>query len=159
MRDEYTNPENGIAAELMHAHRRLLQYSTQAMDAMNIGVGQVIILKLLKEKGTMTQRQIADESRVTPATVCGTLKRMERAGLIYREADLKDARVSCVTLTKEGAALCDEAIQAMQETSADMLAGFSDEECVQLYGLLKRMSANLLSAMERNEEVFEDENR
>lgn len=159
MRDKYTNPENGIAAELMHAHRRLLQYSTQVMEAMNIGVGQVIILKLLKEKGTMTQRQIADESRVTPATICGTLKRMERAGLIHRKPDQRDARVSRVTLTEEGAALCDRAIQAMQETGENMLNGFSEAESKQLHSLLLRVSGNLLTAMERNNEVLTDEDR
>ena len=39
---------------------------------------------MLSDHGEMAQRRLAEEIRVTPATVCGTLKRMERAGLIER---------------------------------------------------------------------------
>ena len=73
--------ENGIAFEVMHIYRRMLQRGSQAMERMNIGVGQVPILGLLSENGTMTQRQIAEKIRVTPATICGTMKRMEKAPL------------------------------------------------------------------------------
>ena len=54
------------------------------MESLNVGFGQAAILKVLSDHGEMAQRRLAEEIRVTPATVCGTLKRMERAGLIDR---------------------------------------------------------------------------
>lgn len=144
--------QNGIAFEVMHIYRRMLQRGSQAMERMNIGVGQVPILGLLSANGTMTQRQIAEEIRVTPATICGTMKRMEKAGLIRREANEKDGRVNCISLTEEGRARMTEAKAAIDQSHAEMLAGFSEEELRMLHGFVKRMGENLMRAVEMTEE-------
>ena len=73
-----------IATEIVHISRRLMQRTARAMESLNVGFGQAAILKVLSDHGEMAQRRLAEEIRVTPATVCGTLKRMERAGLIER---------------------------------------------------------------------------
>ena len=144
--------ENGIANEIMHIYRRLLQRGTQAMERMNIGVGQVPILKLLSDNGTMTQRQIAEEIRVTPATICGTIKRMERAGLICRSADQLDGRVTCISLTGEGRQRTAQALEAIENAHRQMLSGFSDEELKTLSNFVLRMGENLVRAVETAEE-------
>ena len=151
--------KNNIAGEIMHVYRRLLQRSARTMESMNIGVGQVPILKLLTENGTMTQRQIADEIRVTPATICGTIKRMERASLIQRAAAETDGRVTCISLTDAGKNLADRAFNAFAQAHEDMLRGFSDEERVQLAEFVRRMGENLTQAVEQAEEELLDENR
>ena len=81
-----------IATEIVHISRRLMQRTARAMESLNVGFGQAAILKVLSDHGEMAQRRLAEEIRVTPATVCGTLKRMERAGLIERSAAEGDAR-------------------------------------------------------------------
>lgn len=144
--------ENGIAFEVMHIYRRMLQRGSQAMERMNIGVGQVPILGLLGENGTMTQRQIAEEIRVTPATICGTMKRMEKAGLIRREPNANDGRVNCISLTDEGRARMTEAKAAIDQSHSEMLAGFSQEELQMMYGFVKRMGENLMRAVDTAEE-------
>ena len=144
--------ENSIAFEVMHIYRRMLQRGSQAMERMNIGVGQVPILGLLGENGTMTQRQIAEEIRVTPATICGTMKRMEKAGLIRREPNANDGRVNCISLTDEGRARMTEAKAAIDQSHSEMLAGFSQEELQMMYGFVKRMGENLMRAVDTAEE-------
>ena len=144
--------KNGIASEVMHIYRRLLQRGSQATERMNIGVGQVPILGLLGEHGTMTQRQIAEEIRVTPATICGTMKRMEKAGLIRREANEKDGRVNCISLTEEGRARMTEAKAAIDQSHSEMLAGFSQDELKVLHSFVQRMGNNLMRAVEAAEE-------
>lgn len=151
--------KSDIAIEVMHVYRRLLQRGTQMMESMNIGVGQVPILKLLSQNGVMTQRQIAEEIRVTPATICGTMKRMERAGLIRRTAAERDGRVTCISLTDEGRNLVDKAFGAFEQAHEDMLDGFSEEECRQLAEFVRRMGANLTRTIESAEEDMLDENR
>jgi len=144
-----------IATEIMHVSRRLLQRSTRVTEQLGIGAGQVPILKLLDDCGTLTQRQIAERIRVTPATICGTIKRMERAGLITRSATAKDARISCISLTEDGRVRCAQAVAAIKMPYGEMLDGFSKEECEQLAHFVQRMSANLLRAIkdeEQNEE-------
>jgi len=144
--------ENNIAFEVMHIYRRMLQRGSQAMERMNIGVGQVPILRLLSENGTMTQRQIAEETRVTPATICGTMKRMEKAGLIRRESNAKDGRVNCISLTEEGRERMTQAKAAIDQSHAEMLSGFSEEELRTLLGFVSRMGENLTRVADVPEE-------
>lgn len=144
--------ENGIAEEIMHVSRRLFQHGAQMMENMNIGVGQVPILKLLSDNGTMTQRQIAEEIRVTPATICGTIKRMERAGLIRRASSERDARVTCISLTDEGSERARQALQVIQLSHKELLRGFSEEECRRLEEYVRRMGENLVRAIGTAEE-------
>ncbi len=151
MGEAHSNVElrNEIATEVMHVARRLMQRTTGAMERLNVGMGQIPILKLLQEHGTLTQRQLAEKIRVTPATICGTLKRMERAGLIRRAAAAEDARVSCVSLTDEGISCINQVSALIEEPYGEMMAGFSEEECRMMRDFAKRMSQNLLRSMGR----------
>lgn len=160
MRERNLKPkENSIADEIMHVYRRLLQRSAQIMDSMNIGMGQVAILELLSRNGTMTQRQIADEIRVTPATICGTIKRMERAGLIRRASNERDGRVTCISLTEEGRQCTAQARTGAEQAHEEMLRGFTEEERRKLMDFVGRMGENLTHAVETAEEGLTDENR
>ena len=105
-----------IATEIVHISRRLMQRTARAMESLNVSFGQAAILKVLSDHGEMAQRRLAEEIRVTPATVCGTLKRMERAGLIERSAAEGDARVSLVRLSAEGQRRFAEASSAIERT-------------------------------------------
>lgn len=154
-----TDYENDIADEIMHVSRRLLQRGARMMESMNIGVGQAPILKLLSDNGTMTQRQIAEEIRVTPATICGTIKRMERAGLIQRASTERDGRVTCISLTDEGRERTEQALAVIELSHRELLSGFSEEECRQMQGFVRRMGENLVRAIGMAEEECIDENR
>lgn len=158
MRNDYIRPEieNKIATEIMHVSRRLLQRSARAIENLKIGAGQLPILKVLSDFGTMTQRQIAEEIRVTPATICGTIKRMERSGLIRREPSTEDARVLLVSLTEEGRQKSAQALQAVELPYGEMFRGFNEEECRQVQDFVRRMGENLTRAAE---EGWTDEDR
>lgn len=143
----------------MHVSRRLLQRGAQMMENINIGVGQAPILKLLSDNEVMTQRQIAEEIRVTPATICGTIKRMERAGLIQRSSNEHDGRVTCISLTDEGRSRTEQATQIIELSHRELLRGFSEAECRQMQDFLQRMGENLVSAIGMAEEDEVDEDR
>lgn len=153
MREDRLSPEleKDIASEMMHVSRKLLRRSVQAMEALNIGVGQLPILRLLWEEGTLTQRQLAEKIRVTPATICGTVKRMEKSGLICRSASKEDARVSRVSMTEEGRLRYEQAATAMGLPYGEMLAGFTERECRQLQDFIRRMGENLGEGEEKDE--------
>ena len=145
MRNTLTETELDIAIadEIMHVSRRLLQRGTRVIDDMGIGVGQVPILKLLSIHGVMTQRQIADKIRVTPATICGTLKRMERAELIDRRQAAEDGRVIHVCLTEKGRRCSETAREALRLPYSEMLSGFTVSEREHLLNYFRRMGENL----------------
>ena len=149
--NQLSEVQGEIAMEIMHVYRKLIQYSAQRMGSMGISVGQAPILRLLKENGTMSQRQIAEETRVTPATICGTLKRMEKAGMILRTQDETDGRVICVSLTAEGDACCNRAWGEIQTAHGEMMKNFTAEECGQMRDFIRRMEENLIRGMEKEE--------
>ncbi len=150
--DRNIDYENDIANELMHISRRMVQRGARMMEDMNIGMGQAPILKLLGDNGTMTQRQIAEEIRVTPATICGTIKRMEKAGLIRRDSNAQDGRVTCISLTDEGRERNKQASRIIEMSHHELLSGFSQEECALLLDFARRMGDNLVKALEKAEE-------
>lgn len=153
------NFEDSIASEIMHISRRLFQSGQKAMENLNIGVGQLPILRLLCFYEKMTQRQLAEKIRVTPATVCGTVKRMERAGLVRRTAAEEDGRIWYVSATEEGRNCCKRAMQAIDGCYSQMLEGFSEEECRCLRDFAYRIGENLRKSLEDANEVEENENR
>ncbi len=142
------NPCVAIGRALIHTSRRRFQLCDLLLERLGIGAGQMPVLGELDHHKQMTQRELAEHTHVTAATISGTLKRMERAGLVQRSDDESDARVSIVRLTKKGMDCSNEAVQLFIRTDTDMLAGFSEEEMAQLLGYLRRMYENVSRSLE-----------
>ena len=142
------NPRVAVGRALLHTGRRRFQLSELRLEALGIGPGQMPVLGALNRRRKMTQRELAEHTHVTAATMSGTLKRMERAGLIKRSEDESDARVSIVELTEKGQNCSDEATRLFVETDEDMLQGFTEEELSVLLGFLNRMHENVCKSLE-----------
>ncbi|MBQ8859271.1 MAG: MarR family transcriptional regulator [Clostridia bacterium] len=115
---------------------------------------RLVLLALLRaEHATparrgISQREIADETRLKPPTVSGILREMEAEGLVIRETNESDARTARVSLTEAGRA-ANESIRArLQAADEAVMAGFSEAERETLGRLLLRMRNNLLSKKE-----------
>ena len=156
MRKELEFRDRGmeIAVEMTRVSRQHFQQCARVLESLGIGVGQVPVLSLLMQNGAMPQRELAQEIHVTPATMSGTLKRMERDGLVTRSADPRDARVTQVRLSEKGRQLCNQALEYFCGSSSVLIKGFSKEETETLYGFICRMCRNLedaASALEDND--------
>ena len=145
-----------IGRTLGRVNRNRFQLCEVMLERMGIGPGQVPILGELRFHEEMTQRQLAEHTHVTAATISGTLKRMERAGLVYRTDDEKDARISIVRLTEEGLERGAQASELFTQTDYDMLEGFSEQECEELLKYLERMRDNISRAQEALAEAPEN---
>ena len=77
---------------------------------------------------------------------------MERAGLVVRTDDEKDARVSIVSLTDEGRRISREASRLFMCADEKMLEGFTDDECRIIVDYLIRMRENLIASIANSEE-------
>lgn len=135
-----------VCAKLRWTMRRHHQRCGALMEQIGIGRGQMPVLLELHCHGPMTQRELAERTHVTPATISGTLKRMERAGIVCRSSSSEDARISIVSLSKLGMARMDEAHGKFMQTDFEMLRGISSEECAQMEVLLDRMLENMGAA-------------
>lgn len=130
-------------------YRRRFQLSEILLEQIGVGPGQVPILSQLSYHGELTQRELAEHTHVTAATISGTLKRMEKAGIVYRTDDNRDARVSIVRLTDKGKVVAEKARQQFIAADKEMLKGFTDAECEMLVDCLERMRENIAEALKR----------
>lgn len=132
-----------LIRQMLWLARQHSQLNIARLEKYDLGIGQVAILLALERHGELNQRALAEHVRVTPATVSGTLKRMERAGYIRRTGDENDARVSLVRLTEEGEAQCAVAKRLFDETCCQMLEGMTPEDLTQFKRLLTRIQDNI----------------
>lgn len=77
----------------------------------NAGIGAVLQL-LDKTSATVTAGEISEFMKISTARVSVLLKKMEKKGLIKKEKDTHDARVTNVYLSDKG----EEKVQQMQST-------------------------------------------
>ena len=132
-----------IIRQILWLSRKHFHLNTAQLEETGIGSGQIPVLLELNHWGELNQRELAERTRVTPATMSGTLKRMEKNGFIVRTPDENDARISRVRLTDEGRAQCENARRIFDETCHQMLDGLDDSSISQLSALLTRIQENL----------------
>jgi DNA-binding MarR family transcriptional regulator len=75
-----------------------------------VGIGQWAILLFLWARDGMSQAELSRFVAIEPPTMVRTIDRMVRDGLVKRESDPRDARVSRIHLTAKGRALRDELV-------------------------------------------------
>ena len=105
--------------------------------------GQFPVLLVLWEQEGATQAELAERLAVEQPTMAGTLKRMERDGLIRRAPDPTDRRQARIRLTPRGRRLEEALTASARETNAVAMGGLSDADSTRLMSLVGRMVANL----------------
>ena len=85
---------------VMRLHRRL---RAEAGDELSPTL--VAALVSIERQGPLTLGRLAELERVTPPSITRVVAKLERAGLVTREVDASDRRVSRVGITPEGAGL------------------------------------------------------
>ncbi|MDD5938288.1 MAG: winged helix DNA-binding protein [Clostridiales bacterium] len=130
---------------LHQAHRRRVMEEQAARGLGDLGSPMMLltILRGEEEGKTYSQREVAQQMRLSPATVAMSLKSMERGGYVERSTDERDARRNRVTLTEKGRRAVDQCGDAFRAVDRRMLAGFTREEQDCLSLLLIRMLHNL----------------
>jgi len=84
----------------MRTHRRL---RAEAGDELSPTL--VAALVSVERHGPLTLGRLAELERVTPPSITRIVAALEREGLVRREADEADRRISRIALTPEGARL------------------------------------------------------
>ncbi|MFZ4300265.1 MarR family winged helix-turn-helix transcriptional regulator [Streptomyces cinereoruber] len=89
-------------------------------------------------RGPAAMRALAESMTCDASNVTGIIDRLEKRGLVRREADASDRRVKNVVLTAEGERVTD-AIRARMRTTQDGLDRLGDQDREHLYALLERV--------------------
>lgn len=102
--------------------------------------GQGLILVLLDEHGTLTQRQLSELTQRRSATLSEQLENMEKAGLVAREKNAADKRNIDVALTDKGKLTAKAALEERLEAAEELFSILSNQERLQLHSILKKLS-------------------
>lgn len=123
---------NALATRMTH---RL----EQRLAAHGLGLSEYLVMRLLSlaPERTMRRVDVADGVGLTPSGVTRLLLPMEKTGVVARERNEKDARVSLVRLTDAGERLCRDADVSFREGAESFFAPLAPAQVDRLLGLTK----------------------
>lgn len=101
-----------------------------------------LLVKLWIEDG-ISQKELAEMSFKDQPTTTRILDKLEQRGLIRRQANPGDRRVSLIYLTREGQEISGPLIPIARQALEEALVGLSEQDQVQLKNLLTRIGNNL----------------
>lgn len=97
--------------------------------------GQESVLSKIAQQPEITQKELAQQLGIQPASVSELLMKLESKGMVLREKDEQDRRNFRIVLTPEGQAFLDRP----REEAADPFRALSPEEQAQLKVLLTKL--------------------
>jgi MarR family transcriptional regulator, organic hydroperoxide resistance regulator len=100
---------------------------------------QVWVLRILKERGGATPKELAEVMCVTPANITGLVAKLERHGFVTRKRDRKDRRVVRLEATPKAL----KGLEAMQKaalaSATEAFENWSTNDILALKTMLARL--------------------
>src|SRR5690606_33080780 len=103
-REGHEHRERPIMRMMSHISRHFLHRAHGEIQEYGLYPGQPSLLFSLAKREGQSQKELAEELEIKPATLTVMLNRMEKNGLVRRAPDEQDQRVSRIYLTDEGRA-------------------------------------------------------
>ena len=120
--------------------------STCSFSDNNVKEGYRSIMLVLGKEDGVSQLAIAGQTGLKPSTISIALKKMEREGLIARENDSKDMRMSRVYLTDKGLAIANNVYENEEKISALLMEGISEDQLATVMAVAEKMKENYKKA-------------
>lgn len=135
-----------VFLHLLRAGDEAFLFAEQNLTHHNISHGRFGVLMLLAQNcngdGTtagMTPAELADNARVTRATMTGLIDTLERDGLVRREADTQDRRMMRICLTPKARQFLEKMLPGHFRRMAALMAPLSESERKTLVRLLNKI--------------------
>lgn len=137
------NIDQSLGYLLNTSARSIKSLLNNKLKSAGVTTSQWAILKLLSEKGTLTQVDIALNLRSDKATVGTVVEKIEKMGLIKKEKSTLDKRAYNILLTKSGENLVTNLVTAADDVNAQAFRGFSERQRKELDEHLNKIITNL----------------
>jgi DNA-binding MarR family transcriptional regulator len=136
--------------------RRIVMAVTQSIETRICEPGsptfpQWLPLYKLHLGAATTVAELARACELDTGAMTRLLDRLEAKGLCRRVRSLEDRRVVNIELTEEGRAAAQEVPYVLSRVQNEHLAGFTEEEWLQLKGYLRRILVNAQAFAARGE--------
>ncbi|MBL8644779.1 MAG: MarR family transcriptional regulator [Rhodospirillaceae bacterium] len=114
-----------------------------ALAPLGVAPGQFPALVMLFQKDGLTQADLCRRIGVEQPTMANTLNRMERDGLIRRDADPADKRRTFIYLTQKARAAQDTVMNEARKVATQAVSSLSSTEQDAVFNLLNKLTDNL----------------
>ncbi len=138
--------EDVILFQIDLTNKMARQYSQKDFDRLKLGISieQWVILKIIEESVSLTQKELAKKSYRDPASITRTLDLLEKKHLIVRQDIANNRRTYNLLLTNEGKKFVDTNLKIIQGHRANSVKGLTKDELEQLSSILKKMRENMV---------------
>jgi DNA-binding MarR family transcriptional regulator len=136
-RDALTLDEQ-VCFAMVVANRAVLSVYRPILEPMGLTHPQYLVMLALWQHAPVTVKRLSELLVLEPATLSPLLKRLEHAGLVERRRSTEDERQLAVTVTPQGRALRDRALQVPPAVVERL--GMTLDELSQLRALLGRVT-------------------
>jgi DNA-binding MarR family transcriptional regulator len=118
--------------------RKLLK---TALDGVNMDISPLHfeIMRLVSVEGTLKITEIGERLQLARAQMTHLIDRLVEAGMVKRQADSTDRRVTNIVLTTEGSAFLEKHGGDIWKATKELLSGLTDEELADLSASLERL--------------------
>lgn len=135
-----------VAGRVLHLGRLLEAQADECLKALELSYTELDLLATLRRSGAPYRLSPTDLRRsvlLTSGAMTACLNRLQRRGLLRREADPHDGRSLFAVLTAKGVKLAERAIALRFEQARRAVAGLDADEQAQLAGLLRKLGQGM----------------
>ncbi len=137
---------------LIHDVSRLRRSAfDRCLKPLKVTRSQWWVLAYLSREDGMTQSQLAEELDMGKVAIGGLIDRLEKSGLLRRDADTSDRRVNRVFLEPKSKALIARMRKVSQQMDARILQGLDDDKLESTAVTLDAMKHKLLEFLQQSE--------
>jgi DNA-binding MarR family transcriptional regulator len=134
---------------LIHDVSRLRRSAfDRCLKPLKVTRSQWWVLAYLSREDGMTQSQLAEELDLGKVAVGGLIDRLEKAGLVRRQADATDRRVNRVFLEPKSKQLITRMRKVSHQMNEKILSGLANERLESAAKTLDAMKRNLLGYLQ-----------
>lgn len=126
--------------------RKLLKTALVNIDV-DISPLHFEIMKLLKEAGTLHIAEIGERLRIARAQMTHLIDKLVDLGIVERQIDTTDRRMTNIVLTGKGGAFFEEHDSNIRKAIKETLSRLTDEELADLSDSLEKLR-DILSRLE-----------
>lgn len=143
-----------VIEEVIHSYRHITQILVKGIreaivDATDIHPGLLLILRVLAEKGSLPQGEIAKELCHSDAAVSRQIAVLQKRGYVTAEHDPENRRVIIVAMTQEGAKVYQDVRAIVDAHCAEVLSDVSDDLLQEIVQVNTKLHNKLITKQKR----------
>lgn len=135
--------------DTLHSLHRSMHKLNLHSGCADLSMLQMHTLLYVREHGPASMKELADMQKMQPATTTALVDRLVAKGLLTRQPDAHDRRVTRVGLTPTGLELLGDIYTQKQEQTAMLLEVLAPEEQEHLVELMKKIDGHFLALLEK----------